>query len=80
MDWQQVGMGIGDGLILMGIGKYDPCLDGCGIPPFRLPLAQRKCLPGKLLLFLDVSDSMYGRGRANLHIARTVTATITLAA
>ncbi len=68
------------GRLAVGIGKYDPRLDGRGIPPFSLPLAQRKSLPGKLLLLLDVSDSMYGRGCANLHIARTVTAAITLAA
>jgi len=68
------------GAVGVGVGRYDPRLDGRGLPPFALPLSRRRSLPKKLLLLLDVSDSMYTSGCQNLHIARTVVAAIALAA
>ena len=55
-----------------GVGKYNPRLEGRGIPPFTLPLARQSAPPPKLAVFLDVSGSMWddAQTRDPLHLAR----------
>lgn len=55
-----------------GVGRYNPRLEGRGLPPFTLPLAQQPAPPPQLALFLDISDSMWS-GEASLALARIAT-------
>jgi len=45
----------------VGVGKYRPRLDreGAVIPPFTLPLRRKPAPPPRVLVFLDISDSMW---------------------
>lgn len=44
--------------VTIGLGRYDARMEGRAVAPFSLDLGQRKTLPRKLLLLLDVSTSM----------------------
>ena len=67
------------GQVAVGVGRYNPRLEGSGLPPFTMPLSQRPGVPRQLLLLIDTSDSMWD-GSPNLHYARVAATAITLAA
>jgi len=69
--------------LAVGVGRYNPRLEGRALPPFTLPLARQAAPPPKLALFLDVSGSMWGGDdltREPLHLARRAAIAVAQAA